>query len=73
MDIFLLKNNLYIKANKDIDETYSNDIIRKIYSIVYTYKLINIIIDIQNKKLEKKIIKSLNDSYFSFNIKSPLS
>ena len=73
MDIFLLKKELYIKTNKDINIDDFDNLIRKIYSIIYTYKLVDIVIDIKNKKLEKKIVNSLKNNNFSFHIKKHFS
>lgn len=65
-DIYLLGNNLYIKANDHINESYLDRLTQKIISITFSYKIFHIIIDIKNKKLEKKLtnkIKQYNSLY----------
>lgn len=61
MNIYLLKNNLYVQTNSSINESYLDCLTKKIICIISTYKLLNIVIDIKNKKLEKKFIKNIKN------------
>lgn len=66
MKIYLVKNYLYIKTNENIHESDLQNLIKKTTSIISSYKLRNLVIDIQDKKLEKKFlsqIKKYNDLY----------
>ena len=63
MDIYLLKNCLCVKTDSNINEVYLDNLTNKIISITSSYKLLNIVIDIKDKKLEKKLDKNNQQRY----------
>ena len=69
MDIYLLKNRLCVKTDSNINEVYLDNLTNKIISITSSYKLLNIVIDIKDKKLEKKLVNKIKNCNSMYNIK----
>ena len=72
MDIYLLKNCLCVKTDSNINEVYLDNLTNKIISITSSYKLLNIVIDIKDKKLEKKLVNKIKNCNSMYNIKKQL-
>lgn len=56
MNIYIHKNTLYVEVTKNIETTKLNN---KIFSIINTYKIQNIKLNINNSNLKNNIIKTL--------------
>ena len=72
MDIYLLKNRLCVKTDSNINEVYLDNLTNKIISITSSYKLLNIVIDIKDKKLEKKLVNKIKNCNSMYNIKKQI-
>lgn len=72
MDIYLLKNCLCVKTDSNINEVYLDNLTNKIISITSSYKLLNIVIDIKDKKLEKKLVNKIKNCNSMYNIKKQI-
>lgn len=72
MNIYLLKDNLYVKTDESINISYLDNLIERITCITSSYKLLNIIIDIKDKKLETKLINKIKKCRSLYNIKKEI-
>lgn len=72
MNIYLLKNCLCVKTDSNINEVYLDNLTNKIISITSSYKLLNIVIDIKDKKLEKKLVNKIKNCNSMYNIKKQI-
>lgn len=59
MNIYIHKNTLYVEVTKNVETAKLNN---KIFSIINTYKIKNIKLNIDDNNLKNNIIKTLQNN-----------